>query len=265
MDKSIMPSNQGSNYLINNNELANYVLEYFERKTPKPETELVYENSYQLAVAVALSAQCTDKRVNAVTPAFFNQYPSPQELAIASQPEVYSFIKSISYPNNKAKNLIAMAKMIVEKFNNELPRTIEELEKLPGVGRKTANVLASVLFDVPAMAVDTHVFRVSNRIGLIEATNPLQAEKQLVAIIPEEKISRAHHWLILHGRYTCKARNPDCTHCGLTNVCHYYSTGIEDLQSDDSKDIKYLSSDNDYQSDSDFGMSDLNDSLDSQE
>jgi len=204
------------------NELAGYVLDYFSRRNPKPETELTYQSPYQLAVAVILSAQCTDKRVNIVTPPLFEKYPSPQALAQARFEDLYQVVKSVSYPNNKAKNLIAMAKMLVEQFNGELPRTVEELVLLPGVGRKTANVLVSVLFDTPAMAVDTHVFRVSNRIGLVEATNPLQAEKQLVEIIPRDLLPKAHHWLILHGRYVCKARKPECSQCGLTNVCHYY-------------------------------------------
>ena len=215
-------SYDATNMPENRNELAAYVMNYFARRNPKPETELIYESPYQLAVAVILSAQCTDKRVNLVTPTFFEHFPTPQDLAQAPFEEVYQLIKSVSYPNNKSKNLIGMAKILVDKFNGILPQTVEELTELPGVGRKTANVLVSVLYDTPAMAVDTHVFRVSNRIGLIEASNPLQAEKQLVEIIPEELLPKAHHWLILHGRYICKARKPECKQCGLTGVCHHY-------------------------------------------
>lgn len=198
-------------------------VDYFERHMPVAETELSFESPYQLLVAVILSAQCTDKRVNLITPAFFEVYPTPEVLAVASQDAVYQQIKSCSYPNNKAKNLIGMAKVLVEKFNGIVPEDVEEMQKLPGVGRKTANVIASVVYNKPAMAVDTHVFRVAARIGLTtKAKTPLQAEQQLVEHLPEAVISKAHHWLILHGRYVCKARKPDCENCGLRSICDYY-------------------------------------------
>lgn len=203
----------------------------FEIQMPIAETELTYENPYQLLVAVILSAQCTDKRVNMLTPSFFRSFPTADTLAKAHQDEVFELIKSCSYPNNKAKNLVGMAKTLINEFKGNVPSDVDELQKLPGVGRKTANVIASVVFGEAAMAVDTHVFRVSARIGLTKnAKNPLQAEKQLVKYIPEEKIPTAHHWLILHGRYVCKARKPLCDNCFLTEICDYYrKTQAENL------------------------------------
>ncbi|MBK7852060.1 MAG: endonuclease III [Bacteroidetes bacterium] len=199
------------------------VLHYFQIERPVAETELEYASPYELLVAVILSAQCTDKRVNLTTPSFFAEFPVAEALAASTPEQVYPFIKSISYPNNKAKHLVGMARMLVHEFKNEVPADVELLQKLPGVGRKTANVIASVVFNMPAMAVDTHVFRVSARIGLtIGAKNPLQTERQLIKYIPENLVSIAHHWLILHGRYTCTARNPHCTECGLKLLCRYY-------------------------------------------
>lgn len=192
---------------------------------PVAETELHYGNPYELLVAVILSAQCTDKRVNMVTPALFKAFPTAEVLAAASQDEIFTYIKSISYPNNKAKNLAAMARMLVNDFGSVVPDEIDNLVKLPGVGRKTANVIASVIYAKPAMAVDTHVFRVSARIGLtLNASTPLAAEKQLVKYLPSEIIHKAHHWLILHGRYVCKARSPECSACGITSICKYYKS-----------------------------------------
>jgi endonuclease-3 len=205
------------------NELYKEVTYYFEKTNPFAETELVYTTPYELIVAVILSAQCTDKRVNMTTPQFFTAFPGPYELAASTPSKVLPFIKSISYPNNKSKHLVGMAKVLVNEFNGEVPSTLEDLCKLPGVGRKTANVILSVVFKKPAMAVDTHVFRVSARLGLTTgAKNPVQAEKQLVKYIPEEKIAIFHHWLILHGRYVCNARKPKCNECGLTTVCKYF-------------------------------------------
>lgn len=196
---------------------------YFSEHQPEAETELYYENPYQLLVAVILSAQCTDKRVNMTTPALFKAFDSPEKLAQADFDDVFDLIRSISYPNNKAKHLIGMAQMLVNDFGSEIPSTIEELVKLPGVGRKTANVIASVVFNQPAMAVDTHVFRVAARIGLtVGAKTPRQTEDQLVKFIPEEYIARAHHWLILHGRYVCLARNPKCPECKISYFCKSY-------------------------------------------
>ena len=196
------------------------VLSWFRENMPMPETELLYTDPFQLLIAVILSAQCTDKRVNMITPALFEAYPEPQKLALAAPEEVYDFIKSVSYPNNKSKHLVGMAKMLVEDFGGIVPSDIEALQKLPGVGRKTANVIASVVFDKPAMAVDTHVFRVANRIGLTSGSKtPLSTEKELVKNIPEALISKAHHWLILHGRYVCTARNPKCNVCGIAPWC----------------------------------------------
>ncbi len=207
------------------------VLAYFAQNHPIAETELAYTNPFELLVAVVLSAQCTDKRVNMTTPALFERFPDPQSLAEADVEEVYHYIKSISYPNNKAKHLVGLGKMLVEEFNSEIPQTVELLQKLPGVGRKTANVVASVLFKVPAMAVDTHVFRVSQRLGLTtNAKNPLQAEQQLVKHIPKEQIHIAHHWLILHGRYICVARNPKCNLCEISHLCKYYIKKSKELK-----------------------------------
>lgn len=190
---------------------------------PVAETELVFDTPYQLLVAVILSAQCTDKRVNMLTPAFFERFPNAETLAEANEPEVFELIKSCSYPNNKTRNLIGMARTLVNEFNGVVPSSVDELQKLPGVGRKTANVVASVVFDKPAMAVDTHVFRVAERIGLTtKAKNPLDSERQLVKHLPETVIPRAHHWLILHGRYVCKARTPLCHVCSITHLCRWY-------------------------------------------
>jgi endonuclease III len=204
-------------------ERFDFLIDWFEKNMPVAETELQYKNPYQLLVAVILSAQCTDKRVNLVTPELFNRFPDAETLAASSSDEVFTYIKSISYPNNKAKHLVGMAKMLINDFGGIVPDTVEELIKLPGVGRKTANVIASVVYDKPALAVDTHVFRVSARIGLtIGAKNPLQTEQQLVKYIPENKLAVAHHWLILHGRYTCLARNPQCEKCSFQSICKYY-------------------------------------------
>lgn len=203
------------------------VIAYFSEHQPVAETELNYKNPYQLLVAVILSAQCTDKRVNMVTPALFKAFPKPEVMAAASSDEVFQYIKSISYPNNKAIHLVGMAKMLVKDFKGVIPSDVDELQKLPGVGRKTANVIASVVYKKPTMAVDTHVFRVAARIGLTEnATTPLETEKQLVKYIPKDKIAIAHHWLILHGRYICVARTPKCEECPLKPYCKYYSTLI---------------------------------------
>lgn len=202
-------------------------IEYFSRNMPEAESELVFESPYELLVAVILSAQCTDKRVNMITPGFFRRFPDADHLAQATQDEVYELIRSCSYPNNKAKNLLGMARMLKDTFNGTVPEDVDELQKLPGVGRKTANVIASVVFNKPAMAVDTHVFRVAERIGLTnDAKNPLDAEKQLVRYIPEEIIPKAHHWLILHGRYVCVARKPKCDVCGAQDFCRYYRSNI---------------------------------------
>lgn len=201
----------------------NEFVSYFDEKMPVAVTELNYTTPFELLVAVALSAQCTDKRINLVTPILFSRFPDPFAMSISSQDEIFEYIKSISYPNNKAKHLLAMSKMLVRDFNGEIPSNIVDLQKLPGVGRKTANVIVSVLFDVPAMPVDTHVFRVSNRIGLTRnSKSPLESEKTLVKYLPKNKIGIAHHWLILHGRYVCVARKPKCKECGITSICNYY-------------------------------------------
>lgn len=199
------------------------ILQYFLDKQPVAETELQYTNPYQLAVAVILSAQCTDKRVNMITPAFFERFPDAASLSKADPGTVFEYIRSCSYPNNKTRNLIGMARMLMSEFKGVMPSEISELQRLPGVGRKTANVIAAVIFKKPAMAVDTHVFRVSARLGLTRnAKNPLQAEMQLVRHIPESLLPVAHHWLILHGRYICQARKPKCDECGLKKFCLYY-------------------------------------------
>ena len=204
-------------------ERYNNILHYFETNEAPAETELFYSNPFELLVSVILSAQCTDKRVNLTTPKLFRDYPTPESMSLASVETLFTYIKSISYPNNKAKHLAGMAKMLVSNFNSKVPSDVDLLMTLPGVGRKTANVIASVIFDKPTMAVDTHVFRVSNRIGLTtNAKNPLQSEKQLIKFIPEHLVPKAHHWLILHGRYVCLARNPKCSSCSLKLYCKYF-------------------------------------------
>jgi endonuclease-3 len=209
-------------------ERFQFCINYFEENFPIAKTELVYEDPYQLLVSVILSAQCTDKRVNITTPAIFQKYPTIKKLSEATFDELFPFIKSISYPNNKTKHLIAMAKMAEEDFGGKIPMTVDELMKLPGVGRKTANVITSVIDQQPNMAVDTHVFRVAARIGLtVNAKTPLATEKQVIQFIPTELIHKAHHWLILHGRYICGARNPKCDECGLKPVCRYYQKIIK--------------------------------------
>jgi endonuclease III len=204
------------------------VIGYFKTTRPEAETELVYANAYELLVAVILSAQCTDKRVNMTTPALFAQYPNVVALSKADYDDLFAIIKSISFPGNKTRHLIGMAKLVVEKFKGEIPMTVEQLVLLPGVGRKTANVITSVIDKQPNMAVDTHVFRVSARIGLtVNAKNPLQAEMQLMKYIPTDLVHKFHHWLILHGRYVCVARNPKCNECGLKPVCKYYQAVVK--------------------------------------
>lgn len=205
-------------------ERYSLLIDYFSQKFPTAETELTYHDPYELLVAVILSAQCTDKRVNMITPALFERFPTPESLAASNAEEVFQYIRSISYPNNKSKHLVGMARMLVNDFGSEVPASIEELQKMPGVGRKTANVIASVIFNQPAMAVDTHVFRTSHRLGLVspKATTPFAVEKELVKHIPEELVPRAHHWLILHGRYVCVARNPKCQACELTTFCKFF-------------------------------------------
>jgi endonuclease III len=209
-------------------ELFESVIAYFQKSMPVAETELNYRTPFELLVAVILSAQCTDKRVNMVTPAFFDRYPDAELLSKATVEDVFELIRSISYPNNKSKNLIGMAKMLTQKFQGNVPEDIDQLQELPGVGRKTANVIASVVFNKPALAVDTHVFRVAARIGLSRnAKTPFETEKQLIRFIPEQLIPIAHHWLILHGRYVCLARKPLCAKCGLTDWCVYFKASAE--------------------------------------
>jgi endonuclease-3 len=204
-------------------ELFERVIAYFQKEMPIAETELEYKNPYELLVAVILSAQCTDKRVNLITPDLLKRFPTPEKMAEVESDEVFDYIRSCSYPNNKAKHLVGMARMLVNNFGGQVPDDIDELQKLPGVGRKTANVIASVVFNKPAMAVDTHVFRVAARIGLsTNSKKPLETERQLVEYFPEELLPLAHHWLILHGRYTCLARSPKCEKCGLTDLCSFY-------------------------------------------
>jgi endonuclease-3 len=205
-------------------ERVSFFIEYFTKNSPQAETELVYSNPYELLVAVILSAQCTDKRINQVTPHLFEKFPDPETLAHSTFDEVFPLIKSVSYPNNKTKHLIGMAQMLMRDFDGIIPHDLKDLQKLPGVGRKTANVIASVIYNQPAMAVDTHVFRVSKRLGLVNQNSktPFDVEKQLVRQIPEEYIARAHHWLILHGRYICVARSPKCDECPLTHFCRFY-------------------------------------------
>lgn len=205
-------------------ERYRHFLDYFSKEQPNPVTELHYGNTFQLLIAVILSAQCTDKRINQVTPALFERFPDPESLAASTPEEVFTYIRSVSYPNNKAKHLVGMAKMLVNDFNSQVPPGIDDLQKMPGVGRKTANVIASVIFDAPAIAVDTHVFRVANRIGLTtNARTPLAVEKQLTEYLPQDVLGVAHHWLILHGRYICVARSPKCEICPLTWFCKYYA------------------------------------------
>lgn len=200
------------------------VIEWFQKAMPVAETELKYDSPYQLLVAVILSAQCTDKRVNMITPPLFEAYPTVYDMAKATADDIFPYIKSVSYPNNKAKSLAGMARMIAEEYAGEVPSDMDELLRIPGVGRKTANVILSVVFHKAAMAVDTHVFRVSERIGLTtDSKTPLETERTLMKYFPADIVPTAHHWLILHGRYVCKARKPDCLNCGLTSVCRYYS------------------------------------------
>ena len=204
-------------------ERFKHILAWFEANMPVAESELNYRNPYELLVAVMLSAQCTDKRVNMVTPALFEAYPTPELLAKATSDEVFEYVKSVSYPRSKAEHLVAMAQRLVEVYHGEVPDTIEELQTMQGVGRKTANVVCAVIWNQPTMAVDTHIFRVSERIGLTTGSkNPLQTERQLVKHIPAEVIPKAHHWLLLHGRYVCQARKPQCEQCGIAEFCRYY-------------------------------------------
>lgn len=198
------------------------VIEWFEDNMPSPQSELIYKNPFQLVVAVILSAQCTDKRVNMVTPDLFERYPDAFSMSRSSSDEIFTFISSVTYPNNKSKHLANMAKMLYEKFKGVVPDNTEELMELPGVGRKTANVIASILYDRPVIAVDTHVFRVSRRLGLSKGKTPVDVENDLTRYFPENKRATAHHWLILHGRYVCVARNPKCEDCGLSEFCRYY-------------------------------------------
>ena len=208
-------------------EKYKFLVDYFQKNNPDAASELYFSNAYELLLAVVLSAQCTDKRVNLVTPALFAQFPTPFKLANASYEEVYNLIKSVSYPNNKTKHLLGLAQKLVADFNGIVPNSLEKLTTLPGVGRKTANVILSVVFDKPAMAVDTHVFRVANRLGIVQnATTPFEVEKQLVQHFPEHVLARAHHWLILHGRYVCLARAPKCKECGIASVCEFQENVI---------------------------------------
>lgn len=205
-------------------ELYKRVIDWFEETMPVPETELHYGSPFQLLVAVVLSAQCTDKRVNMVTPALFAAYPTAELMAQATEEQIFAYIHSVSYPNNKSHHLAGLSRMLVDEFGGVVPSDIEALQRLPGVGRKTANVVAAVAFDRAAMPVDTHVFRVANRIGLtVNSKTPLQTERELVKHIPEERISKAHHWLLLHGRYVCTARKPHCGGCGLAALCRHYA------------------------------------------
>lgn len=213
--------------LMRKKELFEYVIQYFEKEMPVAETELQYQNPFSLIVAVILSAQCTDKRVNQITPELLKRFPTPQKMAEVEPAEVFEYIKSCSYPNNKAKHLVGMAKKLIELFDGVVPGDVEDLQKLPGVGRKTANVIASVVYNKPTLAVDTHVFRVAARIGLsTNAKTPLATELQLMKYIPADLVPKAHHWLILHGRYVCVARKPKCEKCGLTAVCKFYKQQI---------------------------------------
>ena len=216
---------RGRGFYMTRKERYAFVIDHFQLQMPVAETELEFEDPYELLVATILSAQCTDKRVNMTSPAIFKKYPDIQALSKATFDELFPMIKSISYPNNKTKHLIAMATKVVNEFGGKIPMTVDELIQLPGVGRKTANVITSVIDKQPNMAVDTHVFRVSKRLGLVpqKAATPFAVEKELVKNIPVELIHKAHHWLILHGRYTCLARNPKCEQCGLRSICKYFS------------------------------------------
>jgi endonuclease-3 len=216
------------------------VIDHFAKNMPVAETELVFENPYQLLVSVVLSAQCTDKRVNMTTPAIFRDFPTPEDLATTDFDTLFPYIRSISYPNNKTKHLIGLGKMLTEEFGGEVPSTVDELVKLPGVGRKTANVITSVVWNQPNMAVDTHVFRVSKRLGLVNqnAKTPLEVEKQLIKNIPKQYVHIAHHWLILHGRYVCLARSPKCTECSITHLCRYFEKNKEAILNKDSLPTK---------------------------
>ena len=209
---------------MNKKQRTKQFIAHFFKNMPEAKTELDYSNSFELTIAVILSAQCTDKRVNIITKKLFKEMPTAEVMAASSVDAIFDLIKSCTYPRNKAKYLSGMAKMLIKDFEGEIPANLEDLQKLPGVGRKTANVVGSVYFDIPAMPVDTHVFRVSERIGLTtKAKNPLQAELQLLKLFPKSKLNIAHHWLILHGRYVCKSRKPDCPQCGITNICKYYN------------------------------------------
>ncbi len=217
-------------FFMTRKERYNFVIDWFQKNMPQAETELHYRNPYELLVAVILSAQCTDKRVNMVTPAVYKKFPTAETLAKADFDDLEPLVRSVSFANNKTRHLIGMAKMLTEDYGGEVPDTMEELVKLPGVGRKTANVIISVVYQKPGMAVDTHVFRVSARIGLTtNAKTPLQAEQQLVANIPEKLLPIAHHWLILHGRYVCVARRPKCEICGIRSACKYYHTDMRHI------------------------------------
>ncbi len=201
-----------------------HILDHFAQAMPIAESELTYSNPFELLVAVMLSAQCTDKRVNQVTPALFEAFPTPEVMAASNPETIFEYIRSVSYPNNKAAHLVGMAQMLVRDFNSQVPDNIDDLQRLPGVGRKTANVVCAVIYNQPTMAVDTHIFRVSERIGLTtNSKNPLQTEKQLIKYIPADLIPKAHHWLLLHGRYVCQARTPHCDKCGITQWCRYYN------------------------------------------
>jgi endonuclease III len=207
-----------------------FLIDYFLEHAPEAETELLYDDPFQLLVAVILSAQCTDVRINLTTPAIFAKYPDAKAMSKATVPQLFKLIKSISYPNNKANHLSGMSKLLMKDYNGDVPMTVEELIKLPGVGRKTANVVTSVIDEQPNMAVDTHVFRVSARIGLtVGAKTPTATEKQLIRHIPAEYVHKAHHWLILHGRYTCVARSPKCDICPLQKICKYYKKHENDF------------------------------------
>jgi endonuclease III len=209
-------------------ELFEYVIRYFMETMPVAETELKYSDPFHLIVAVILSAQCTDKRVNLITPPLLRDFPTPQKMSEAKTSEIYEYIKSCSYPNNKSKHLVGMSRALIDLFDGEVPDDVNDLQKLPGIGRKSANVIASVIYNKPALAVDTHVFRVAARIGLSNnAKTPLDTEIQLMKYIPEELVPKAHHWLILHGRYICLSRKPKCNECGLTKVCRYYREKVK--------------------------------------